>query len=513
MKTENSIRNSFWALLSNIVGILIGLISQNIFLKILNVEYLGINGLFSNIISILGIVELGIGSAIIYNLYKPLSENNITIIKELMNFYKKSYHIIGVVVFFIGILIIPFLNFFVGEVSIDVNIEFVYFLFLLDIVLSYFLSYKRAILQADQKNYIINICHIIYLVAMNTSQLLLLYLTKNYYLYLIVKVIFRLLENVVITIIANNKYSYLKDKNTKKLNSEIKQDIISKVKALFFHKIGTFVVVGTDNIIISKFLGVVSVGLYSNYNLIINSVTKLFSQMLYGVSASIGQLLTENNSVKNYEIFKKLRFINFCIAMLSAICICTIIQPFIVIWLGEEFLLPYSVVIVLSIKVFLELMTNCYLIYKETAGIFKEDQFVPIIQSIINIVISIILVNKLELLGVFLGTIFSSFTYWLYSYPKFIYKNLFKRNYIQYIRENGKYLFIFIFTLAISILLSSTVITNNSYFNFIINVLIGCITTSLSILIIFRKSDELKFVKNIIVSIVMKGVHRNENKN
>lgn len=511
MKTQKSIKNSIWAMISNIFSVVIGLVAQSIFLRILDVEYLGLNGLFSNIISMLAIVELGIGSAIIYNLYKPLSENNTDLVKSLMNFYKKSYHIIGLIVFGIGIVIMPFLTFFIKEVNVAVNIYIVYFLFLIDTLFSYFLSYKRSLLQADQKNYIINRTHIIYLILMNSAQLIMLYFTKNYYLYLGVKILFRILENLVITIIVNHKYPYIKDNNICDLEKDIKNDIFTKIKALFFHKIGSFVVVGTDNIVISKFLGVVAVGLYSNYYLIINAVQTLFSQMLYGVSASVGHLLVENNVKKSYEVFNKLRFINFWIATISGVCICVIIQAFVSIWLGGNYLLSYSVVIVLSINLFLKLMTCSFSIYKESAGIFKEDRFIPIIESIINIVVSVILVKIIGIAGVFIGTIVSSLTYFLYSYPRFIYKGIFKRNYIQYIKENGKYLIIFFIILAISIFVSIVFEHTNLYINFIIKCLIGFIIPNLMIVLLYRKKDEFKFVISVIKSIFKKGA-KNENK-
>ena len=189
MRVKNSIKNTTAAIVSNILTILIGLVAQAVFIKILGTEYLGINGLFTNIISMLGIVELGIGSAIVYNLYKPIANRDYETIKSLMNFYKKAYHIIALVVFIIGISIIPFLGYFIGKVTIDININLVYILFIIDIVCSYLLTYKRSLLYADQKNYIINIIHMIYLVTLNISQLLLLYITKNYYLYLGIKII------------------------------------------------------------------------------------------------------------------------------------------------------------------------------------------------------------------------------------------------------------------------------------------------------------------------------------
>ena len=215
MRTQNSIKNSLSGLLQNIVVILIGFIAQKVFLSTLGEEYLGLNGLFNNIISMLGITELGIGSAIIYNLYKPLAENNIEEIKSLMNFYKNAYRIIATILIVLGILIIPFLPFIVGETTIN-HIAIFFILFLIDVVFSYLLTYKRSILQADQKNYYINYIHVAAILLMNIFQIIVLLLTKNYYLYLIIKIVFRLLENILINGIVTKLYPYIKDKEINK---------------------------------------------------------------------------------------------------------------------------------------------------------------------------------------------------------------------------------------------------------------------------------------------------------
>ena len=339
MRSTNSIKNAITAVVSNIVTILIGIVSQAIFIKTLGAEYLGINGLFTNIVSMLGIVELGIGSAIIYNLYEPIAKDDTEKIKSLMNFYKKSYRIIAVIVFIIGMMVIPFLKNIVGNVSIGINIEFIYSLFIIDVVASYLLTYKRSILYANQKTYITNIVHIGYLIVMNTLQIVILLIAKKFIVYLIIKIICRILENVVITIIANRKYPYINEKNVKKIDKKTTKDIVKKVKGLIFHKVGSFVVLGTDNIIISKFLGVVTVGLYSNYNMIIQAVSNLFLQVFDSLTASVGNLLVENNCKKSYEIYKNMLMMNSILFTFATTEIICLIEPFIKVWIGEQYLL------------------------------------------------------------------------------------------------------------------------------------------------------------------------------
>ena len=502
MKTSNSIRNSFFSLVSNISTIIIGLIAQAIFIKILGAEYLGLNGLFSNIISMLGIVELGIGTAIVYNLYKPLHENNKEEIKSLMNFYKKAYNIIAIIVLFIGILITPFLSFFIKEVKVDINIYFVFLLFILDVFFSYILSYKRSILYANQKNYIINIVHMTYLVGMNLFQLIILYITHNYYLYLVVKIIMRIYENLVISHIVNKMYPYLKDKQINKLNNSVSKGIFIKIKALFYHKLGSFIVLGTDNIIISKFLGLGMVGLYSNYYLIINALNTLLGNIITSLTPSVGDLLVENNIEKNYNTFVKIRFANFWIASFSATCLYVVMEPFIKLWIGNEYLLPNIVLLILVINYYQKIMRLSYSTFKEAAGIFEEDRFVPIIESIINIVVSILLVIKIGLSGVFIGTIISGLVLWLYSYPKFVYKKLFNRSYINYAKETLGYILVFSVIIIITNMINNLFLIEGAFLSVLVSMICSLVISNILLILFFYKTENFKYYKNIISKII-----------
>lgn len=500
-RKKNSLKNMVGTILSNVLTIAIGVIAQAIFIKILGSEYLGLNSLFSNIISMLAIVEMGIGSAIIYNLYKPIADNNIEQIKSLMQFYKKSYRIIALIVTTVGLLIIPLIPSIVDINSvnnININIYLVYLLFLSDTVFSYFLSYKRSILYANQKNYTINLIHMGYTVIMNVLQLVVLFQTKNYYLYLIVKIAMRLVENIVITILANKMYPYLKDKKINKLDKKIEDDIFKKVKALFFHKIGGFVINGTDNIIISKFLGLVTVGLYSNYYLIINSVQMVFNQAIQALTASIGNMLVTESVDKQFDIFKKIRFLNFWISTFAGISILIIMDSFITIWIGSEYILPITVLMILVFNFYQRLMRSTYNAFKEAAGIYYEDRFVPIIESILNIAFSIIFVKILGLGGVILGTIASGLVIWCYSYPKYVYKKLFNRSYLNYSKETLGYLALFVILTICTYYLSTLIIFSNVWLEFISNILIALIVPNIILLLIFAKNENFKYYLNLI---------------
>ena len=503
MRSTNSIKNAITAVVSNIVTILIGIVSQAIFIKTLGAEYLGINGLFTNIVSMLGIVELGIGSAIIYNLYEPIAKDDTEKIKSLMNFYKKSYRIIAVIVFIIGMMVIPFLKNIVGNVSIDINIEFIYSLFIIDVVASYLLTYKRSILYANQKTYITNIVHIGYLIVMNTLQIVILLIAKNFIVYLIIKIICRILENVVITIIANRKYPYINEKNVKKIDKKTTKDIVKKVKGLIFHKVGSFVVLGTDNIIISKFLGVVTVGLYSNYNMIIQAVSNLFLQVFDSLTASVGNLLVENNCEKSYEIYKNMLMMNSILFTFATTEIICLIEPFIKVWIGEQYLLSKVVLIILMVNFYIQGMRKTCLVFKMAAGVFHEDRYFPIIESIINIVVSVILVKIIGLPGVFLGTIVSTLPVILISYPKYVYIPLFHKSFWNYIKENVYYYILAFLTVSIAMFVTSYISINNLILKLIVNAITSSIIFAVMQYIFFHNKSEYKYLMNMLKNFIL----------
>lgn len=511
MRTNYSMKNSSSAIIANIISVLIAFIAQAVFIRVLGAEYLGLNGLFTNILTMLSIFELGIGNAIVYNLYRPIANNDKEMIKSLMLFYRKAYRFIAAVILMVGILIIPFLKYIVGNVTVDINIYIVYILFLISTVSSYFMVYKRNLIIANQRNYIINIIHMIYLVSLNILQLAIICFTKNYYLYLIVKIICQIIENMLITFKANNDYPYLKEKKVQRLNSDIEKDIFSRVKALIFHKVGAIVVNGTDNVIISSFLGIVQVGLYSNYYAIITAVNSLFSQVISSTTASVGNLIVTENESKRFLVFRRLRFLNFWLATFAGTCILVIMEPFIKVWVGEKYLLSTGILVVLVINFYQKLMRNSYSTFKDSAGIWREDKFVPLIESLINIIFSIVLLHFFGMAGVFMGTIISGLALWCYSYPKYVYKKLFKRSYWNFAKETLGYIVIFIIIAAITYGCSMLYTAPYPLLQVIFNTLICLVIPNVILYVIFRKSDTYIYYQSLLKKLSKKVFNKVKN--
>ena len=498
MRTNNSIKNTITIMISNIISYIFLFISQTIFIKILGIEYVGLNGLFSNILTILSLLELGIGNATVFNLYKYISKNNKEKIKSIMYFYKKAYYFITLLVLIVGLLFIPFIYLIVDVYTIDINIYIVYILFLLSSVSSYILAYKRNILYANQKNYILNIIHIGYIVLLNTSQIIILILTKNYYLYLLLKIIFILLENIIISITANRKYPYLLDKDVKELDKKTKDDIISRVKAIFIHKISATVTNGTDNILISIFLGIKTVGLYTNYNYVIQTVDNFFRSIINSTTASVGNLLVEEDYDKRYQIFKKINFLNLWIAIVTSSCLLYLMEPFITFWIGKEYLLTYFTLIVLVCLFFMTMMRSTYIIFKDGAGIWREDKYIPILQMTINLVSSIILLKLIGLPGVFIGTLLSSLVLWCYSYPKYVYKGILNMSYKLYVINLIKHILLFVIVQIIIGLIVNNIVINNVIIEIIVKLIITLLISNILLIIVFYKTNEYKYYLELI---------------
>ena len=507
-RTGNSLRNMIASMRSNIITVLLGIIARRYFVLILGDEYQGLNGLYSNVISMLGVVELGMGNAIIYNLYKPIHENDSETINSLMDFYRKSYHIIGRAVAVIGVMIIPILPLFVKEVTIDINTTVVYLFFLADAVFSYFLSYKRSLLYARQENYIVQIVHILCLTAMKVVQTLILYITRNYYLYLVVMVVLRVVENALITLYVDRHYSDLSGKGAVPLKKEIKDDIFLKTKGLFLHQIGAFMINGTDNMIISRFLGLVTAGLYSNYALIIDSIKNLTKQVIDATTPSVGNLLVTETKEKQYDVFRKMRFIDFWLAAFCGICLYVMMEPWVIIWIGKERLLPDFVMLVLAFNFFQKTMRNTYGAFKTAAGIFHEDRFVPIVESALNIGFSILLVKTIGLAGVFIGTTISGLVLWCYSYPKYVYRNLFGRSYSDYARETIGYILMFFVLLFTTSFIANRFIISNNLLKLIVNMVICIIVPNVMMIRFYFRTDNFRYCVDLTLSILGKLLRR-----
>lgn len=504
-RMQNSIRNTSIAIISQIIMVMISFITRTIFIKTLGAEYLGVNGLFTNILSILSFAELGIGTAIVYAMYKPLAEKNQKKISALMNMYAKSYKLIGVFIGLVGLSIVPLLDFFIKDKPNINNLSYIYILFLMNSVISYFFAYKRSLIIASQNGHINTLNQVKFTIIQCIMQIIVLYKFGNYILYLIVQIVITLLSNFTISIKVDKMFPYLNENKYEKLDSGSKKSIYKNILAMMFHKLGGIIVTGTDNLLISKFVGVYSVGIYSNYTLVINTIQRLIMQGINSLSASIGNLTAIESSEKSYDIFKKLLFINFIIATFFSAILSVTINPFINIWLGKTYLVKYSLIVVLIINFWITQMRQTSIAYVESYGLFWHIKWKSLLEGIINIIFSIIFIKyfNLGVTGVILGTIFSNVFTNVWWEPYVVYKYGFDIDKNEYWIIYSKYMI----TSIISIFINVYVCSYLSESNFLDIVMRGCISmviTFATIFIIFNKDQNLNFTIKLITNIIKK---------
>lgn len=439
-RTQNIKKNLIFNMIKYVTNLLLQFLLRTVLIYYMGAEYLGLNGLFTNIFSFLNLAELGIGSAIVFSMYKPIADGDTEKVKALEHLYKKFYTIIAVVVGVIGLGITPFIKYFMsGGVSADINVYILYIMYLANTLIGYFAAHKRSLLFAYQRNDVENKIKTICIVGMTIIQIIVLMIFRNYYLYFGVTILFTLIECVLIRVIAGKMFPEIKGK-ANAIDEDTKKEITKNVTALSLHKIGSAVVYSTDNILISSFFGVVILGAYSNYYLIISSLISVFTLFSNALLASVGNLIASSNSEYVYDKYKLISFMFAYLSAFCTICLVSLFQPFIKLWTGGgEYLLEMSTVIIICVSFYLMRMRTAISIFKDSAGLYWQNRWQPIIESIVNLVTSIILAKLMGINGIFIGTIISTVVAPLWWEPTVLYKHYFKKPlkeyFTRYIRD------------------------------------------------------------------------------
>lgn len=421
-------------------SIIASLVVQRFFVNSLGLELLGLNGLFTNLVAMLAVAELGFGSAIIYKLYQPLAQDDREQIARLMRFYRNGYRIVGSVVLLVGLVMIPATPLLAGSAtvgSVDVRLAFV--LFLADSVFSYLFGYKRSMLYADRRNYVINAVHFGAVVIMSSIQIVILVTSQDYYLFLIVRAVCRLLENILLSILVDRRYPYLRKPATR-LGAEDRADALTQVRGLAFHRVAGFVVLGADNIVLSVLLGLRAVGLYANYYMLYAAIVSICGHMFEAVKSTIGDFLVrENAGDRTYGVFSQLLLVNFFLAALGAAGFVAGADAIVGVWLGPEFQLGPEVAAAMAVALFFQLLRQTFHTFKEASGVFYVDRWVPVTEALLHVLASVALVELFGVVGVPLASVLSTVFLFAYSYGHFVYRPLFGRSWSQYYGELARY--------------------------------------------------------------------------
>ena len=406
-RTKNTVRNILTGSVSRIINIILPFFNRTVILYVMGTKYLGLSSLFTSILSFLSLSELGLGAAMVYSMYKPIARNDDETICALLNLYKRLYRIIGFVVLGLGMALMPFLRQLINdEIPPEINLHLLYFIYLFNSVLSYWLfAYKNALLQAHQRNDVNNVISAVIIPASYAVMLGALWLTKNYYAYVIWQPVFTIITNLIRSRYVDRHFPHLKPRG--EISSELRQSITKKVAALIGTKLNTVVLNAADNLVMSAFLGLTVIAVYGNYYMIMSSIIGFLGIIYSAMTAGLGNSLQTETVEKNYRDFEKLSFMNSWLVGWCSVCLVCLYQPFMRIWVGEELMFPFYVVLELGLYFYIYQLRKIPVVYKDAAGIWWEDRFRPYVCMVTNVVLNILLVQIIGISGIILSTVFS----------------------------------------------------------------------------------------------------------
>ena len=407
-RTKNASRNIIYGVIGRIYSIVVPFFLRTLMIYLLGTQYLGLNSLFASILSVLNLAELGVGSAIFYSMYKPIAEDDSEMICALMALYRRYYRIIGLIILIAGGALTPFLTSIIKVDTIpeNVNIYLLYWMNLAATVLSYWLfAYKNCLLGAHQRGDIGSKIGMVTTSLTYLLQILILIFLKNYYLYTFVVIGVGVINNLITAIVVNRMYPQYKPKG--QIDKKIVKAINQKVKDLFTSKIGTIVYDSADTIVISAYLGLSVLAIYQNYFYILNSIAGFVGVIFGACTAGIGNSLVTETKKKNFQDLEKLTLIISWVSTVCSCCLLCMYQPFMELWVGKELMLEFSAVVCLVIYFFIREINQLLNLYKDASGMWHEDRFRPLVASIANFVMNLILVQYIGIYGILLSTVFA----------------------------------------------------------------------------------------------------------
>ena len=471
-RTEYSVMNTTVAFIAQVTAILMGFFTRVVFTRTLSEGYVGINGLFTDILNILSLSELGVGTAITYALYGPIARNDIKKQQLLMRMFRTFYRMTAGFVLVAGLCLIPFLDILMKDRPDVDHLIVIYILYLTNSVVSYLLIYKKTLVDAHQMNYITVMYHNGFLVLQDICQIVVLLLTGNFILFLIVAVVCTISGNICMSRKADRLFPYLKEPCKDKLPQNERRDIFQNVKAMLMHKIGNVVVNNTDNLLISSFVGVVTAGIYSNYFLIIGSVRQVLDQAMLGVTASVGNLgVTEDKEKVGQIAF------------------------------GKKYLFAREIVLILCINFFINGMRRAVLIFKESMGLFWYDRYKAVAEAVLNLVISVLLVTHLGVAGVFVGTFCSTVLTSVWVEPYVIYKYRLERPVTGFFIKYAGYLGVMAAVWGITEY-CCRFISGQAFFVLVLRLMICLIVPNILLWLVYRKTVEWRELWSLLKRIV-----------
>lgn len=505
-RSQYSVLNMFTGVFGQIVTIVLGFVTRTVFIYTLGKSYLGISGLFSNILSVLNLTELGLGTAIVYSLYKPIAENDEEKILAIMTLYKKAYRVIGLFITVAGVCIIPFLPYLTKGKGNIINVPIVFLLYLSQTVSSYlFFAYRRTLFSANQKQYVISTVSTIIRIIGSILEIVALVLFKNFYVYVALGVVTSIVTNLVLAFFSKKQFAFLNRKPTVKLTKQEISEIKKNVLGTSIYKVCGVVTNSTSNILISALINVDMVGIYSNYILFTSYIQTFLGLAFNGLSASIGNLYVTGTKEHNEFVFKCVNLLNFWLFGFCSIAFYALVDPFIIIWLrSSEYWLSSSTVFLMFVYLALVGLQYSVKNYRNACGLMAKGKYRPIATIIVNLAISILLGKLIGLNGIVLGSIIAHITTLFWYDPILIYREIFKKSPISYF---VRYTFNLSLVIGIGLgLYYAFTFLPMTVGWFVLKVIIVLVVPNVVFFAIYFKTKEFLYLKDTVIRIVGKKI-------
>ncbi len=504
-------KNIIFGYISNLVILLVNFIQRTVFIYVLGRTFSGVNETYTSVLSVLSLAELGIGTALNYSLYKPVAERDIEKIKSYMRFYKKAYLTIAGVIAAVGIAISPFLKLFLknpGNLTVK-ELTLYYYLFLFNTVISYFVAYKYSLSNAEQKNYIQTNIATLTKIAAATVQITVLLLFRNFLFYLLAQSVVEFLQKIFVTLYMNRLYPYLRDKDVKKLTPQETRIVASKTKALICHKVGDVARLQTDTLVISSFVNVDTSAVVGNYLYIITYVGNFVNIIFDSVISGFGNVVATESKERQYLLFKVYRFFACWLFGFGAVGFFHLLTPFIGgVWLRDDgWTLPQMTVTLLVTDFYLKGGRTVLLNFKIASGLFEQDRFLPLVQGAVNLVVSIALVQKIGVTGVYVGTLVSGILANLIR-PGIIYRACFDKKAGAYFKDSLKYIGVILAVGAVAAPIRRVIMGEVTIFAFALMVIVITLLYNLVFLAVFHRTEEFSYLWKAVagrISVRKKG--------
>ena len=505
-RTGNVIRNSIFGVISKIGVLVLEFVCRTIFIRVLATEYLGLNGLFTNILTILSFAEMGLGNAIIYNMYKPIANKDNKEVSQLLKLYKKCYNYISLFIFVVGVLCIPFLPKLIGKTpDIKESIILIYILFLLQSITSYFLTYRRSLISANQKEYICSNADLLGEFIASVLKIFVLLALKNYILFLIIRISRNLISNGYLYLKSKRMYPEINEKKVEDLPKEKTKTIFNNVKSLILYKFSSTINSGTDNIIITKLINLTTVGIASNYATLLSAANQILQKVMISFTAGIGNLNAKDSVENREKVFNSLTFVVTWIYGFCAVMLVVFLNPFVKLWIGDKFLLSVPVVLALALEFYICGIQYAGYNFAITTGLFKKAKWGALTSALLNIVLSILFGLKWGIFGIFLATGISRLCAQTWLDPYLVFKYEFKKSSKLYFLKMFRNFMLICINIVICYYLVS-LISIDSFLTLLICVILCAIVSNIIFIIEFYPTWEFKDFKERIKDFISKKV-------